>query len=485
MICEVAVFGFTLRPDTYTYLVPDELTVAPGQLVEIPFGKRKRDGVVVAVSATSVSPFELKPISSIKSPNLLLTPDQLKLASWIAGNYFISTAAAIQLLLPILPTTLTKLDQSIKKPVKQELVLFPTLKQAEQARLELKRGVIYSPTLDKKAFAEIWEGIRSGKTGLIIGTRSAVFAPFANLTKITIFQTESDLYKDERRPYYRCLQVAEALASISGANLEAISYSPRVQDQFTITHTIRKIKKYHQTVTDLRHYKIINDSLETFLNSPGKTLVFLNRKSEKGALICRTCKSRSWTDDPSVCPNCGSADVKFELFNLRVVQKKLSVSPQIVFATQQIFFQNQDDFDQIAVLSADTYLTQGHYNSSEKTFSLLTNLLRLLKPGGTILVQSAYPSDPGIKFGLANDYASFYQQALTERQESSYPPFTKLAKLTFTGKDVIPEINLPEELALYGPFAAKNPYYIVKGLNLAPLKEFYRPWKLDIDPLSL
>lgn len=484
MICDVAVFGFTIRPETYTYLVPDNLTVAPGQLVEVPFGKRQREGVVVSVSTTATSPYQLKQISLVKSAGIVLTADQLKLMRWISHQYFISMAESIQLMLPVTPKTITQIDQSIKKIVKQELVLFPTLKQAEQARAELGRGLVYSPTLSARQFNQVWQMIRQDQAELIFGTRSAVFAPFSKLTKITIFQTESDLYKDERRPYYRTLAVAKALAEISQAKLTAVSYSPRVQDQYYLPHTIRKVVPFKKETVDLHHHQVVNDKLQRFLDRPGRTLVFLNRKSEKGALICRICKVRSWTDDPSICPNCGSADVRFELFNLQSIQKKLGVKG-IEFATQQIFYQDRSQFDQIAILSADTYLKQGHYNSSEKTFALITELARLLKPGGTMLLQTAFAEEPGIKFGLTNNYSSFYEAALQERKQTGYPPFTKLAKLTYTADDHIPKLNLPDMIFTYGPFTGKHPYYVVKGTDLSGLQGYYRPWKLDIDPLSL
>lgn len=479
MFVEVAVFGFTLRSGTYTYQADPGLDIVPGQVVKIPFGKNSRSGIVLTVNTSPPEGLSIKEVGEVASASPVVTPEQLKLARLISETYFISQADSLELMLPRLPKVELRQGQR-----KQKLYLFPTLRQAEAAA----RGkLVFTHAAKAKEFDLIWQEVASGETSEIFGTRSALFAPFQKLTEVNIFQTESDLYKEERRPYYRSLEVARLLAKIHGAKINPVSYSPRVVDNYQIPHEIRRVESnFNYRIVDLKRGSLVNSDLKAFVSKPGRVLVFLNRKTESGPLVCRTCKVRSFTADPSVCPNCGGSDVKFQLFNLRTAAEELRESnPQGVFATQQIFFQDQAPFERIAVLSADTYLSHGSYLATERTFQLVTSLLRLLKPGGEILVQTAFPDLSCIQNALQVDYHAFYQDELKGRRETGYPPFSQLARLSFSGKE-LPEFRPPGDLEIFGPFAdKKTQYFIVRGQDLAPLSELGRAWKLDIDPVNL
>lgn len=488
MTCEVAVFGFTLKPIPYTYLVPEGTTINPGQLIEVPFGKRKNKGIIVATSSDDSSIFDLKPFLRILSDQPVLTPVQLQLARWISETYFISLAEAVEIFLHRIPKKVPEkkfLDN-------QELFLFPTVEQAISAQKKFS-GAVYGPHLPTKEFDQTWTNICTGTVQRVFASRSGVFAPFANLKKITIFQTESDLYKDGRRPYYRTLSVAQELARLTGAGLKAVSYSPRVQDQYLVPHEIKKITQpFSFQVTDLKKHNIINSQLLSYLKStnPSKTLIFLNRKTNHGSLTCQTCKQTSYTNDPSICPHCGSADIKFKIINLGTLSKKIveHVKGNFTFSTQQIFFEtpSRARFESIVVLSADTYLHRNSYDAGEKTFEMITNLIRLLTPKGKIFIQTAFPNYPAIKLALQHDYSKFYEEELPARRDAAYPPFSQLAKLTYTNSKQTPDKpKLGISIEVLGPFQSKHSYFVARGQNLKALQSLTRPWKLDIDPLSV
>lgn len=488
MNAEVAVFGFTLKPVTYTYRIPQGWTLFPGQLVIVPFGKRTRSGVVVKVSGDS-SQFNLKEITKVVSLSPVLEPHQLLLAERLAAYYFISVAEALRLMVPKIPDFLANAPQVDPKKISQELFLFPTLKQASQAQQNLG-GVVFSHAGPSSLFSKSWQAVQKGEVSRVLGSRTALFAPFRALRKITIFQTESDIYKEERRPYYRSLQVARELADVTGADLQAVSFSPRVQDHFEIPHLIKKTGKKSTKVIDLRNKTVVNEELKDLLatTNSGKTLLFLNRKSDKGAVVCRTCKVRSYTSDPSLCPNCGSSDIRFQLFNLQKVTKKLDIpaTEPITYGTQQIFFQDSSNFDLIVVLSADTYFSRASFDSAERTFQMIVGLKKLLSPKGLMVVQTGFPDHSAIKYSLLGDYQKFYEEELHQRAETGYPPYNKLAKLTYAAPGPVPELNLGGSYQVFGPFeGSKFNYYVIRGRDFAPLSSLKRPWKLDIDPVSL
>lgn len=91
----------SLRERAFTYAIPPHLSdkITLGQLVWVPFGPRRIQGVVVAFSDTS--PVELtKEIDGIADPSPLLSATQLDLARWITHTYLCSFHDAIKLFLP-------------------------------------------------------------------------------------------------------------------------------------------------------------------------------------------------------------------------------------------------------------------------------------------------------------------------------------------------------------------------------------------------
>jgi primosomal protein N' len=111
--------------------------------------------------------------------------------------------------------------------------------------------------------------------------------------------------------------------------------------------------------------------------------------------------------------------------------------------------------------------------------------MRLLTPQGNILVQTAYQDQPAIEMALKNDYVGFYNSELKVREDTGYPPYTKLAKLTWVKQTEPPTLDLSDKVSLFGPFQSKFLYFIVRGRDLIELNKLRRPWKVDIDPTSL
>ncbi|MBI4340598.1 MAG: primosomal protein N' [Chloroflexi bacterium] len=96
---EVAVDAPIRGTRTFTYSIPPEMTVAPGQMVQVPFGPRMADGVVMRLSeATTIDP--VKPIARADELGPVLDPEQLDLAGWISDYYLSPLYDALTLMLP-------------------------------------------------------------------------------------------------------------------------------------------------------------------------------------------------------------------------------------------------------------------------------------------------------------------------------------------------------------------------------------------------
>ena len=96
---EVAVNAPVAHSRTFSYSIPNRLSLEPGQLVWVPFGRRVAQGVVVELAAApqvEVTRDILQPVE----PSPLITPPSLELARWLSGYYLCSLYDAIALFLP-------------------------------------------------------------------------------------------------------------------------------------------------------------------------------------------------------------------------------------------------------------------------------------------------------------------------------------------------------------------------------------------------
>jgi primosomal protein N' (replication factor Y) (superfamily II helicase) len=92
----------------------------------------------------------------------------------------------------------------------------------------------------------------------------------------------------------------------------------------------------------------------------------------------------------------------------------------------------------VGILSADKGLHIPDFRSNETVFSLTTQVAgragRSVLPGH-VIIQSFLPDHPVIVKATKGDYLSFYESEVQERKLFDYPPHSRLAKITFSGKD--------------------------------------------------
>ncbi len=101
MIGKIAVSAATFAIDKpYSYQIPEGMEAAPGQRVQLPFGRanKRTEGVVLAVEAGD--PSGLKPIERCLDEKPILTQHQLRLAAFLRERYFCTFYDAIRAMLP-------------------------------------------------------------------------------------------------------------------------------------------------------------------------------------------------------------------------------------------------------------------------------------------------------------------------------------------------------------------------------------------------
>ncbi len=168
----------------------------------------------------------------------VLTPDQAtaweRLAAWLAEPL----PGAPVLLWGVTGSGKTELylraTQYVLGQGRQALILVPEISLTPQMVARFERrfphqvGVWHSG-LSPRERRLIWEQIRSGVLRILIGARSALFAPFRDLGLLVLDEEEAESYRNLRRPFYHAREVAIALARHSRALVILGSATPSLE----------------------------------------------------------------------------------------------------------------------------------------------------------------------------------------------------------------------------------------------------------------
>src|SRR3989344_537537 len=373
MYAEVVVLTYQ-APDigSFTYEIPKNLEgqIKIGQLVQVPFGKRNPQAIVldtksdlVLISRSDLIVEKIKSINSIIFDQPILLPYQIDLLKWMATYYFAPMVNCLEAMLPQLPTKLSSYSSSesegriekftsfssrlrsnnMQKAVSQTLVLVPTITRIPQIMplfKSAKNYIFYHNQLKSSERFENWLKILEGNIDFIFGSRSAIFAPCPNLAKIIIFDEHDGAYKDERSPYFNTLTIAEKLVELTGAKLETIDASPKITTYFVHKEKVTKSQRAKVEIVSMAEERqagnkspissALSDELEKNRKIKGRALLFLNKKAESGQIYCRACKQQNFASKmPTICPNCQSPDIFFHSLNINsLAQEVKKIVPQ-------------------------------------------------------------------------------------------------------------------------------------------------------------
>lgn len=193
------------------------------------------------------------------------------------------------------------------------LVLVPEISLTPQFILNFARrfgsniAVLHSGLSDGEKYDE-WRKIEKQEVSIVIGARSAIFAPLKNIGLIIIDECHSDSYKQENRPKYHAIDIAlfrskyhncpvilgsatptlEILARAKKGLYELISLNYRVNKKplpsVTIVDMAEEIKHHHPIISELLEKKI-----EECLEKQEQVMILLNRRGHSTTINCSSC----------------------------------------------------------------------------------------------------------------------------------------------------------------------------------------------------
>ncbi|MBI2983012.1 MAG: primosomal protein N' [Chloroflexi bacterium] len=378
---EVAVFGGTGGPArTFTYGVPDGISLVPGHLVRVPLGSRTSAGVVIAIDVPAPAA-GLRNADALADPTPVLRAHQLELARWIAKTYRCALADAVRAMVPPgvvrrartpvrtrqrarrIPAELARSEDDAVRDAEATAAQGSALGSIERSltaggapfllhgvagsgktegylraaatTLERGRGVIVlvpeialttqvvarfvarfgervallHSALSEGERLDEWRRVLAGEADVVVGSRSALFAPLAHPGLIVVDEEQEPSYKQESDPRYHAVDTALALGRIAGATVILGSATPRV----TTWHAARggeltpvelpvrvsDLALPPTTIVDLRLElkagnrstlsKALRLALERTIARGEQAILYLNRRGYATAVLCRDC----------------------------------------------------------------------------------------------------------------------------------------------------------------------------------------------------
>jgi primosomal protein N' (replication factor Y) (superfamily II helicase) len=403
---------------------------------------------------------------------------------------------------------------------RQVLYLLPEIALTAQIIVRLKHifgekaGVYHSKFSDAER-VEIWNRVlrkeENDSYSLILGVRSSLFLPFSDIGLVIVDEEHENTFKQfDPAPRYHARDAAIMLASMHNAKTLLGTATPSVESYFNaqsgkyglvnLTRRYLEIALPEIVIADTREARKrkkmkslftpqLLEGIELALSRKEQVILFQNRRgyalyiecSDCGwiplckhcdvsmtyhknvnQLVCHYC---GFSSKPgSVCPDCGSYDIKTRGFGTEKIEDEISIyfpgvrvgrldldsvrkkraheriigdfeagNLDILVGTQMIA--KGLDFSGVSlvgIINADNLLFFPDFRAHERSFQLISQVSgragRKTKQG-TVIIQTGFPDHPVIKNILANDFRKNYLEQIRDRKQFSYPPFVRLFRI--------------------------------------------------------
>ncbi|WP_026309221.1 primosomal protein N' [Kangiella aquimarina] len=195
-----------------------------------------------------------------------------------------------------------------------EIGLTPQTVQRFKRRFDCDIAMLHSGLTDRQRL-NIWLKAKQGLTSIVIGTRSSLFTPFANLGLIVVDEEHDVSYKQQEGFRYSARDLAILRARDEQTPVVLGSATPSMESMYNVNQgklvhlTLRKraanAKPPHIKVLDIRQRHLNNglsqpllDNMQRHLDNGNQCLVFLNRRGFAPSLMCHGC---GWIADCQRC----------------------------------------------------------------------------------------------------------------------------------------------------------------------------------------
>ncbi len=291
-----------------------------------------------------------------------------------------------------------QLVSEVLKRGKQAIVLVPEIALTPQTihrfagRFGSKVAVLHSKLSISERFDQ-WRMVKEGEVQIVVGTRSAIFAPFDNLGLIVIDEEHELSYVSDRNPKYDALEIAALRGRYHDCCVVLGTATPRVETYFAteeesfelleLKERVRQLPMPSCHIVDMREElkdgnfsmfsSLLYESIDRTLAANKQVILFLNKRGHTSYIFCRKCGYIQKCDacdvsmtyhatkrlsichfcgrtstKPLICPACGSNAIKeFGAGTQKLEEETIKTFPNA----------------RIVRMDADTMSTKGSYDA--------------------------------------------------------------------------------------------------------------------------
>ncbi len=281
-----------------------------------------------------------------------------------------------------------KLLEQVVAAGKQAIVLVPEISLTPQMIQRIKRNfgqrvAVQHSALNNTERLLQWQQIQDGEIDVVVGTRSAVFAPLPRLGLIIIDEEQEHTYRSEQSPRYQAHDIARFRVADQNALLLLASATPSLESYYAAQcgryHLFELSRRYGDI--PLPQVELVDTREELLKGNPGQismplsdaiceglaagkqTILLLNRRGYQTVGICTACSKvlkcdscsvpmvyhksqsklmchhcgRTLTPQPTVCPDCGGA-IRYTGYGTQKIEEELTQK----FPSARILRMDQD-----------------------------------------------------------------------------------------------------------------------------------------------
>ena len=504
---------------TYAAHAKDVPELEVGKLVKIRVRGRLTWGIITALSRRQpqgVTKFsEIESTLPVKIPNaLILLAQVMRKELWHPlGECFAAMLPPVMKRFPTMDSAATNADES-KANLKEFVICSPPADRWQQYQSIISRVInsnrsvilVFSHRAYMESFIDtcslpvirwetdasqaarwkIWNKSRANQPQIIIGLRTAIFAPVDNLGAVIIDSPTGRGHKSDQAPYYSTLETARWRQKVGPFQLiVGDSVPPLMSTKITSIKTKAAFTPIDLITSDATAFGALQATSETWLEENGNAeshfFILLNRTGagsyrcqtchelvrcpncehipvvSRGKLNCQVC---SWSGTaPARCKNCQSTSLSLRGSGTEELVKRLSVimdetvqlvdrnhpvypdsNTRIIVGTEfalPYLINSPPDFS--LVLGVNEMRLRPSFDASERAIRLIAEVSGVTKE--RVGIETKTPDDEWFLQIKRHAYAELIQQELADRKNFNYPPISVLVAFSSTNGEPLDNIK--------------------------------------------
>lgn len=411
------------------------------------------------------------------------------------------------------------------------LVVCPTQKMAALGGAYLRRRGLVTAMIPEQ-----WDHGRAG-VDVVIGARSAVLAPCAELSAIVVIDEHDELLQEERSPTWHAREVAWERAKRAGIPCIVTSPVPSAASSFRCRNDTVVAQSSRQwptiEIVNLDDVPVAGSLLSSELlaeaHDEGKSIAcLLNTKGKARLVLCRTCRAvqicsvcssllaynddvlmclRCNTEHGSVCVSCGRTSFLFPRGGTGQLASQLrtSVHRDVVevhadsddtwtqgslFVGTEALLHRLSRVDVVVFADIDRDLSAPRMTATREVLALIARASRLVGETGKIIIQTRKPDHRVLRAVADNQPVDALHEwgalDLSQREVFDLPPYSRLAEVSVRAPHRNEEIPSLDSVQL----ARHNDFVLVKARDddslrqaVATLRELFGvSLRIHVDP---